>query len=70
MPDGGAMTDKERAEASAWQGRAIGPTERLKTCAYCGHPYYWPCEANEHERCGNFQHFQHMWAATELRAKK
>ena len=70
MPDGGAMTDKERAEASAWQGRAIGPNERLKTCAYCGHPYYWPCEANEHERCGNFQHFQHMRAATEFEGEK
>ena len=70
MHDGGAMTDEERAEALAWQGRAVGPNERRKTCAYCGHPYYWPCEADEHERCGNFQHFQHMRAAVELRVKK
>jgi hypothetical protein len=64
------MTDKEQAQASAWQGRAIGPNQRLKMCAYCGHPYYRPCEAAAHERCGNFQHFRHMSAASELRVKK
>jgi len=71
MHDGGAMTDEERAEAlTYWQRHALGPNERRKTCAYCGHPYYWPCEADEHERCGNFQHFQHMRAAVELGVKK
>ena len=65
MPDGGAMTDKEQAQASAWQGRAIGPNQRLKMCAYCGHPYYRPCGADERERCSNFKHLQYVKMATD-----
>jgi hypothetical protein len=65
------MTGGERAEALASRRRAVGPNERRRTCAYCGHPYYRPCGAAEHKRCGNFQHFQHMKkAAAELRVKK
>ncbi len=71
MHDDGVMADEERAEALAYrQPHAEGSNERRKTCAYCGHPYYRPREADEHERCGNFQHFQHMKAAAELRVKK
>jgi hypothetical protein len=65
------MTPEQRAEALAyWQPPSVGPNERRKTCAYCGHLYYRPRGAEEHERCGNFQHFQHMRAAAELRVKK
>jgi hypothetical protein len=43
----------QREIEKRWK-RLPGPNAKRVACAFCGRPYYQPCEGDEHEGCMNF----------------